>query len=372
MAAPTGPQWKDFFAALSPAGKLHLMAAVFFLFAPQALLYDLSSAVRLPYWQVVLWCVYSGLVAAGWAFAASTTWLVIAAVLPLSFFVPAFWGEGFWDRGDVVSQRGLQALTALLSLVAGYALFIAFIAREGLQGLRQRAEIDLARRIHDALVPDLERDAAGHRVFGVARPATEVGGDLLDFVERPGRLGVYVADVSGHGVGAGVRMAMVKSALRARLRSGDPLDALLSGLNAMHEDLLPIGMFTTFAGLELGADRRASYSLAGHHPLLHWSAETNAMTRRDLEQPPLGVVPDAAFAVVEFAVAPGDLLVLLTDGLTEVFDAKGEEFGLARLEALLREHARRDLAEIHRLCLAAVDRHGRQLDDQTLVLVRVG
>ncbi len=370
MSKRASPRWEHLFGSLTPGGKIQLMTAVFCVFAPMAILYDLASTQGRPIWLVAVWSAYSGLVAVGWAYAASTTWRVLFFLLPVSWLLPSIWGRSFWSRADVLSARGLESLLALATLVTGYVLYMHFIGREGLRSLRHRAEIDLARRIHDTLVPDLDHRVSRYHVVGAARPATEVGGDLLDWVEEPDRVGVYVADISGHGVGAGVRMAMLKSALRTRLRAGGPLDAVLRDLNAIHLELLPPGMFTTFAGLSLFPDGRVAVALAGHHPLLHWRAADDAIARHDLSHPPLGVQPGTTFEISEIGVEAGDLLVLLTDGLTEVFDREGEEFGLERFERAVRENARRELPDLHRALTRIVDAFGAQTDDQTMVLIR--
>jgi sigma-B regulation protein RsbU (phosphoserine phosphatase) len=85
----------------------------------------------------------------------------------------------------------------------------------------------------------------------------------------------------------------------------------------------------------------------------------------------LGVLEGLAFSDEPVDAAPGDLFVILTDGLTEVFDRNGEEFGEARIERIVTEHAQRPLREIHDSILAAVRSFGPQTDDQTLLLARI-
>jgi phosphoserine phosphatase RsbU/P len=87
-------------------------------------------------------------------------------------------------------------------------------------------------------------------------------------------------------------------------------------------------------------------------------------------QVPVGMFEERRFVSDRLTVPPGDLLVLITDGLTEVFDRQDEEFGLDRVKAFLATHARRPLEEIARGLVAQVRAHGEQIDDQTILLVR--
>lgn len=115
----------------------------------------------------------------------------------------------------------------------------------------------------------------------------------------------------------------------------------------------------------------ARYAVAGHPAILHFHAAERRLARLDVTDPPLGVFDERAFTEAQVAAAPGDLFVLLTDGLLEVFDAQGEEFGVARVEDVVARHAHRPLAEIHRAIVEAARAFGPQQDDQTLLLARV-
>jgi phosphoserine phosphatase RsbU/P len=90
-----------------------------------------------------------------------------------------------------------------------------------------------------------------------------------------------------------------------------------------------------------------------------------------MEQFPLGLIPGGRYATQCVGYAPGDMFLLLTDGITEVVNEQDEEFGLARLERLLSQHATRPLSEIWELVMGEVKQHGAQQDDQSLLLLRV-
>ena len=90
-----------------------------------------------------------------------------------------------------------------------------------------------------------------------------------------------------------------------------------------------------------------------------------------MEQFPVGLFPDADYLSGRVACGPGDLFVMVTDGLVETADAWEEQFGLQRLESVLSDCAVRPLSGIYDAALEAVGRHGKQLDDRSLMLVRI-
>jgi sigma-B regulation protein RsbU (phosphoserine phosphatase) len=191
-------------------------------------------------------------------------------------------------------------------------------------------------------------------------------------VEKDGRIGAFVADVSGHGVRAGVLMAMIKSAARMRLLSDDSLDGLMDDLNRVVMQVKEMDMFVTVACLQFDSGNTARFLLAGHPSILHYHKSTGQITELKSNYPPTGVVANLRHMQADVAFGPGDLFVLLTDGFLEVENKSGEQFGQARIEELIESNAGRPLSEIFDIVLKAVRAHGPQDDDQTLLFVRVG
>ncbi len=193
---------------------------------------------------------------------------------------------------------------------------------------------------------------------------------LLDLVERDGQIVMCVADVSGHGVAAGSFMGMTKSAFRMRLLSPAPLDTVLDDLDEVVTTLRSPGMFMTFAGIRFDGSATAEIALAGHLPVLHWRTATATIHSIDNRCPPLGVVAGQRHASEHVEFAPGDLFVVLTDGLTEVNDRSQQEFGMTGIMQTLERHAHEPLPKLYSALLAAARAHGPQTDDQTLLLIR--
>ena len=197
--------------------------------------------------------------------------------------------------------------------------------------------MELAAEIHHVLVPAIDTKIGEFEFYGRSVPSGEVGGDLIDVFQNDHGWIAYVADVSGHGVAPGVVMAMVKSAARMQLSSGEKSAKLLARLNSV---LLPIkkpDMFATFAYLAWNGER-LEYSLAGHPAILHYHAATNEISDVSCLNMPLGMF-ESDFDSASVECAPHDLFLILTDGLLEVTNPKGEEFTLTGIKPVMLAHA---------------------------------
>ena len=195
-------------------------------------------------------------------------------------------------------------------------------------------------------------------MYGRSIPASEVGGDLVDAVVVHGRAIGVVADVSGHGVSAGMLLGLVKASLRTRLRSGGDLDGVLADLNDVLADLTRPNTFATAAVLSL-ATTRLEFALAGHPPILWFRKASGTVTRLAEGGMALGIRPGERYRVGHAEIGPGDVLAVLTDGLTETMDPKDRELGLGPIEAALAAHAAAPLPELFERLLEVARAHGR-------------
>ncbi|MEO0483088.1 MAG: PP2C family protein-serine/threonine phosphatase, partial [Planctomycetota bacterium] len=292
-----------------------------------------------PGWMflLVLWGS-SGLIALGWSYAINRRgwWFLLLAPLIL---VPTFgfprlfpllfemsWMQAGADWPPVA--RGVFAVvTGIVSVSLGFTCVIIYVSRAERAAAESRAELDVAARMHDSLVPDIDHRSSGVEVRARSTPSSDMGGDLVDLLHRGGRVDALLADVSGHGVGAGVVMAMLKAAMRTRLHtdrgSGRDLGALVNDLNRVVYELTEPGMFVTGVWVRVETGGAWRLTLAGHLPALLYRAGQSVVERVENDSLPLGVVEDEAFAETELRVEPGDTLLLITDGLTEVFDGSG-------------------------------------------------
>jgi hypothetical protein len=267
------------------------------------------------------------------------------------------------------TQLQLLGLAGTLSLAAGYTFFMVFSSREGERFFRTHTEIALAQELHQALVPEIHQNIDDFEIYGASVPSGEVGGDLVDLVTQGNEWTAYVADVSGHGVAPGVLMAMFKASVRSRILAGCEAASLLAGV---HQTLYPLktsNMFVT-AGFLQECEGRLTLSLAGHPALLHLQRSTGEICEYAPSDLPLGILREQSFSSRNIECQTGDILLLLTDGLTEAANQAGDELGIDPIKAGLRQWADLPLPDVFRNIRDLALRFGKQQDDQTMLLVR--
>lgn len=373
---------QNFFRQLSPGACALFFLGVFLLFAPLPLLIASDIQPERTLGIMLFWLVYSGLIAVAWAASRTVYKPLLPVAIVLTLGMSLSWALR-WPGALAMpmARPGLVGVGIALIVIASYVVFVIFISGEGVRTLRMQAELLLARQIHETLAPRISVDRDRMEVLARSDASAEMGGDLIDLIERPdGGVDVFLADVSGHGVKAGVVMGMVKSAIRMRLLrtqpddASDDLGALLSDLNRVICEVGSPEMFVTFACMRFDREVRSmEYAMAGHPPILRFSAE-GGLERLDNAHLPLGIDEAQAYASTRLTCAAGDTLVLYTDGLTEAADAQSRQLGQAGFEKIAASHAGASLGAMFDAIFSDVRRHSgpaAQGDDQTLLLVRV-
>jgi hypothetical protein len=264
-----------------------------------------------------------------------------------------------------------DAIGILVAICFGTRFLLFFAGTEGVASVRMQTELSLAHGIQATLVPTVSFQNASFELYGKSIPSTEMGGDLIDVIENYGGLVAYIADISGHGLPAGQLMGMLKTAMRLAVQFRQMPVAALESVDRVLPDLKEREMYATLALLRFDGSREAEYALAGHLPILHYRHGSRDTARLSMEQLPLGLIPGGSYASKRVIYSPRDLFLMVTDGITEVANAGDEEFGLARLQELLTQHATRALPEIWDLIMREVRQYGLQQDDQSLLLLRV-
>ncbi len=234
-----------------------------------------------------------------------------------------------------------------------------------------RKELEIARQIQASILPDHMPRVTGLQIAVRYLPMTEVAGDFYDFLlvdDR--RLGILIADVSGHGVPAALVASMVKIAIAAQAPHADDPAKVMNGLNSILAGKLH-GQFVTAAYLYLDLDAGSGlYSAAGHPPLLHYRASDQTIHAVENNGLILGFVPSAVYESKALVVGESDRFLLYTDGVLEA-DRRGEEFGQERVKQILRQAPSAD-----QLCTSLSDEvstwsQGIARDDITIVAVDV-
>ena len=273
----------------------------------------------------------------------------------------------------VVDQAGvdvhLDASPFFSALSIGCLLFL--LALELVDRVRVRDELEVARQLQRELLPRQAPALPGLAFAHSYRTANEVGGDYYDFIPLPdGRLVLVAGDASGHGMAAGLLMAIANATLHTAVDIDPrprPAAAMLN--RALCRSGGRRAFMTLFYGLFELAGGRFDFLCAGHpYPLLRRSDGTVA--ELGTGGLPLGLREELDFAEDSVTFAPGDLLLLYTDGVPEAVNAAGQAFGFDRLTALVREGG--GAQAVHDRVLAAFDSHlasGALTDDLSLVVV---
>jgi serine phosphatase RsbU (regulator of sigma subunit) len=265
----------------------------------------------------------------------------------------------------------VSSLLTVASLAGAFTAFAALMRFEGLRFIAAHTEIRLAREIHQSLVPAVEGRTPVLEWRGSSHPSGDVGGDLVDVVSRDGRWDAVVADVTGHGVAAGVVMGMFKTAYRGAVDLAPDTGALATRVNGVLAPIRQPHMFVTAACLRIGEPGRIEFVLAGHPPILHLRAASGRAVWVGQSSLALALAADSAYVAQSLAVSSGDVVLVLTDGLLEVFDAGDREFGPEGIRrAAEAAGAGAPLERLEAGILDAARRHGVQLDDQTLLVLR--
>jgi len=252
-------------------------------------------------------------------------------------------------------EQGDLDFAAALARQAQAALEGSRLHQLRIEKERQDRDLEIARRIQQGLLPKAAPQLAGFEIAGESRSCLHVGGDYFDYVPLArGRLGLVIADVSGKGTPASLMMASVHAWLRA-LAGSEPAPRVLERLNRFVYASTETSRYVTLFYGELDpATRRLVYVNAGHVPPFVVRSKGPEERLRS-GGPVLGLLDEVALEPGELQLEPGDLLVAVTDGVTEAVDASGREFGDERVRQALAAQAGASAKETLAGLVSAVD-----------------
>lgn len=251
---------------------------------------------------------------------------------------------------------------------------------DALANERLTRELETARAIQERLLPSEEPDLAGFEVTGASIPSREIGGDYFDFLlQDAGRIGVAIGDVSGKGMPAALLMSNLQASLQGQVIHPSSVAEVVGRVNNLIVGSTDPHMFATFfyGLLDTQAGTFTSTN-AGHNPplVLRQDGTVELLKTGGLL---LGMVGQVKYKQETITLAPGDVVVLYTDGITEAVGPSAEEddpeamFGEETLVEVVRRHSHLPAVGIKEAILDAVSTHTQgvaQSDDITLVVVR--
>jgi Stage II sporulation protein E (SpoIIE) len=204
--------------------------------------------------------------------------------------------------------------------------------------LRMREELQYARELQLSMLPECAPALPWVDICSVSLPATEVGGDYYDYFVEEGRIALVCGDVAGHGMAAGLVLAGLRSGFTLLRESLHDPAAVLRRLHDLVTQTSRRRMLVTVSVVLIDRDaKRATIASAGHPPVILRRADGSVETI-DLFAPPLGVRLPVHIPQRTLEIAQGDTFVLHSDGIYETHNANGEDYGLERLEEVVRAH----------------------------------
>lgn len=285
-------------------------------------------------------------------------------------------GENLSGLGLPVWPQGYEVIGFFFfTCCLGYAAALRVAANEK-KLLAIETELEMARRIQSSILPERAPQIPGLDVATRYVPAASVAGDFYDFLAADDRrVGILVADVSGHGVPAALIASMVKVAFSSQAEHAENPAAVLREMNRIFFGHSP-ETFITAGYLFLDLPRRTLlYAGAGHPPLLLWRKSEGRVYAFRENGIVIGPFPDGAYTNAEFALQAGDRLLLYTDGITEAENATEDLYGEERLLGFVAANAALPVGRFADALLAELagwsggTSDGTQRDDATLIVV---
>lgn len=279
------------------------------------------------------------------------------------------------NKADGVFDADDETLATALAAQCAVALQRVRMTDALIEGEKLRQELEMARIVQMSSLPSRMPQLPGYDVFGMCRPAGLTGGDTFDLAIIDQGLLAVLGDATGHGIAPALSVTQMQAMLRMAFRLGASLETAFTQVNNQLADTLPDDRFiTAFIGLLDVKAHRIRFHSGGQGPILHFHAATGECDRHKPTSFPLAAMPLKTLRpAVTLEMQPGDILVLLSDGIYEYHDAANEQFGEARVRELVAAHRGKHTAEISAILLEAVQAFAKgapQDDDMTIVLVK--
>lgn len=277
------------------------------------------------------------------------------------------------DRLDAFDERD-RSLMAAFAAQAAISIERARMHEQRISAQKLQEQLHIAREIQESFLPRRQPEVSGYDIAGRNIPSFDVGGDYYDFIRIvDGQTGVAIGDVSGKGIPASLIMAAFRASLIAEIRNNYSIRTIFRKVNnLLYESVRPGSFVTAVYGVLDSKNHVFTFANCGHNlPLLIRNDGTVEYLREG--GPVLGVSPDAEYEERPVYINAGEVILLYTDGVTEVFDSQERDFPIEELEKIIRKHMDRPAREILDEIYAAVRAHAAPdhvYDDLTMIAIK--
>ena len=277
------------------------------------------------------------------------------------------------EKGILLSNSTRTALETFAT-EAAVAIENARLYRETMEKARLEQEMRIAAEIQQALLPKMARDAAYFTAAAASLPCRSIGGDFYDYVDLPdGAVGFALGDVAGKGPPAALLSALMQGMFAAQAARSEPPSTTMSRVNLA---LYRRGIESRFVTLMYGAlspNGSLTYCNAGHNPPLIISGRGDNVRRLECGGPIVGLFEGAPYDEETVSLAPGDWLIVFSDGVSEALSAAGDEYGEARIVTVVQKNAGTEPQQMLEALFADVREFATgaaQSDDITAMVLR--
>ena len=279
------------------------------------------------------------------------------------------------NKRDGVFDAYDEVLAAALAAQCAVALQRVKMTGALIEGEKMRQALEMARVVQMSTLPTEMPPVPSYDVCATFQPADLTGGDTYDLALLGERLLVVLGDATGHGIAPALSVTQMQAMLRMAFRLGADLEtAFLQVNNRLAETLADDRFITAFIGVLDPATHELRFHSGGQGPIFRYKAADATWERYKPTSFPLGAMPLATLRpAIVMEMLPGDVLAVISDGIYEYENGRGEAFGEARVQALIAANADKPTAQILDLLMADIRAFAQgapQEDDMTAVLVK--
>ncbi len=287
------------------------------------------------------------------------------------------------DRGLLSGLSNIAAAVFFISISfiwAHVGLSQIFSASRAIYKRKAAMEADIrfATEVQNRILKDIAVEQNSTRAYACSLPANELGGDYFELVIHDNQLFASIGDISGHSFGAGLLMAMTKSALQTHLEYNKNPSRIMAALNSMMLEQTDRAVYATMTMLKVDlAEQKATLCNAGHLPVIQIQEKDGEMIYRHRKGIGLGITRNAEYSNLEFTVNKGDLLLLYSDGLIETRDDELQIRDSGFFEKIVQDsisNGNQSPKEITSQVLTRVNEsdHSKEMeDDSTIIVIKV-